>query len=484
MPIAAPPPRPIGARSRWSFGVGSIAYGIKDNGFATFLLLFYNQVIGLPSDLVGYAIGAALVFEAFVDPLIGYLSDHTRGKWGRRHPWMYASALPVAVGWWLLWNPPHWQQGPLLFYLFATALLVRIALSAFEIPSSALGPELTSDYDERTRLFSYRYLFGWGGGLVMLFLAYVVFLQPDATHATGLTNGDGYRAMAALAAVVMGVAIVASSIGLHHEIDRLPLAPPAGGTLREHFGMFGKTIANKGFLILMAAGLCAYTAQGISFALSNYNYQFVWQLHGGDYVLLPLALMVGAVIAFFIAPRLTRGGNKAGAAAWLLAFNVIFLITPYTLRLLGVFPLPGTPMLVPMLMVIWVLNTATGVAAFILGAAMLADVVEDSEVRTGKRSEGVFYAGGFFVQKLCGGMGILFAGQILSIASFPQAAAPGSIPVATIDRMTIWYIAAMLLFYGGSAILYAFFPFGRAEHEARLKHFNAEGDSPSTPVIR
>ena len=481
--VAIPPARKLGPRSRWSFGVGSIAYGIKDSGFATFLLLFYNQVIGLPSAAVGLAVGAALIVEAFVDPLVGYLSDHTRSKWGRRHPWMYASAIPVALGWWLLWNPPDWAQGPLLLYVFATALMVRIALSTFEIPSSALGPELSSDYDERTRLFSYRYLFGWGGGLFMLFLAYTVFLRPDATHANGLTNGDGYRMMAALAAVLMAVSIVSSSIGLHHEIGRLPPVTRESASLRAHFGMFGRTIANKGFLILMAAGLCAYTAQGISFALSNYNYQFVWRLSGNDYVLLPLALMIGAGIAFFLAPALTKGGNKAKAGAWLSAINAVLLVSPYVLRLLGWFPEPHLPETLPILLCIWSLQTALNVAAFILGAAMLADVVEESEVRTGRRSEGVFYAGGFFVQKLCGGLGIFFAGQILALASFPQSAAPGTVSVGTIDRMTICFIVTMLIFYGGAALFYAFFPFGRAEHEARLKAAAVRIDSAMEGAI-
>src|SRR3569833_1304316 len=354
---AVPPARKLGPRSRWAFGVGSIAYGIKDGGFGTFLLLYYNQVIGLPAAKVGLAIMAALLIEAFVDPLVGWLSDHTHARWGRRHPWMYASALPVAIGWLLLWNPPHWAPDSLLFYLFGSALLVRIALSMFEIPSSALGPELSSDYDERTRLFSYRYLFGWGGGLLMLFLAYVVFLRPDATHANGFANAAGYSAMATFAAIVMALSIVASSIGLHHEIARLPPAPAMGGTLGGHLRLFGRTIANKGFLVLMAAGLCAYTAQGSSFALSNYNYQFVWRLAGGDYVLLPLALMIGAAIAFFIAPALTRGGNKARAAALLSVANVLFVIAPYVLRLAGVFPEPNTPLLLPILLFIFTCNT-------------------------------------------------------------------------------------------------------------------------------
>jgi GPH family glycoside/pentoside/hexuronide:cation symporter len=469
---AAPAARAL--LSRWSFGLGSIAYGIKDNGFATFLLLFYNQVIGLPASTVGIAIMAAMVVEAFVDPLVGFLSDHTRSKWGRRHPWMYGSALPVAIGWVLLWNPPHWGHWGLLVYLFATALLVRSALSAFEIPSSALGPELSTDYDERTRLFSYRYLFGWAGGLGMLSLAYAVFLVPDATHAIGLQNGDGYARMAWFAAIVMALSIVISSIGLHPEIKHLPKLEESHASLAEHFSEFRATINNKGFGILMLAGVFAYTAQGISFALSNYMYQYVWQLHGADYQWLSIALLMGAIGAFIITPRLTAGGDKPRVGTLLSIANALLVISPYVLWLLGWFPGPESPWQLPILLVIWSINTACGVGAFILGAAMLSDVVEESELRTGKRSEGVFFAGGFFVQKAVGGLGIFMAGIILAFADFPAAAKPGEVPMATIDRLAVVFIVLMLVFYGLAALSYSRFPFGRAEHLARLERLGVK----------
>ncbi len=128
---AAPAARRVSARSRWAFGYGSIAYGVKDSGFATFLLLFYNQVIGLDAAAVGGVIGAVLIVEAFADPLVGFLSDHTRSRLGRRLPWMYGAALPISLAWLMLWNPPAgWSEPALLGYLFATALAVRLALSA------------------------------------------------------------------------------------------------------------------------------------------------------------------------------------------------------------------------------------------------------------------------------------------------------------------------------------------------------------------
>lgn len=473
--VAVPPARMLPMRSRLAFGLGSIAYGVKDNGFATFLLLFYNQVVGLSAASVGIAIMMAMMIEAFVDPAVGFLSDHTRSKWGRRHPWMYASAVPVAIGWLLLWNPPAgWSETALLFYLFGSALLVRIALSAFEIPASALGPELSSDYDERTKLFSYRYLFGWVGGLGMLSLAYGVFLVPDATHAVGLQNGPGYSSMATMATIVMAVAILVSSWGLHSEIKYLPKLAESTETLADHFRAFRQTISNKAFAILMLAGVCAYTAQGISFALSNYMYQYVWEFSGGDFQWLSLALLSGAIGAFILAPRLTKGGDKARMGTILSIMSVTLLVTPYILRLMGLFPSPGSPIVLPLLLTIFAINTACGVSAFIIGASMLSDVVEESEQRTGRRSEGVFFSGSFFVQKMVGGLGIFMAGAILSIAQFPESAKPGQVPVATVDRLTLIFIVLLIIFYGLAAFMYSRFPFGRAEHQARLERMGAK----------
>ena len=475
MSAAVPPARRLPARARWAFGVGSLAYGIKDNGFATFLLLFYNQVIGLPPDQVGAVIALVLVVEAFADPLVGFLSDNTRGAWGRRHPWMYASALPVAAGWLLLWNPPAgWSHAALLGYLFGAALLVRLALSTFEIPSSALGPELSSDYDERTKLFAYRYLFGWIGGLGMLFLAYAVFLVPDATHANGLQNAAGYGRWALLGAVLMALSILASSLALHPEIKHLPPAGARGKGLRDHFTAFGRAVANRGFLVLMVAGLFAYTAQGTSFALSNYLYAFVWRFAGMDYQYLALALLIGATGAFFLAPALTKRGDKRVAAGALALGNAILLSAPYFLHYFGLFPAPGARGTVLLVLAIFCLNTMVGVGAFIIGASMLSDVVEEAERRTGLRHEGVYFAGSFFVQKLVGGLGTLFAGLILKAAAFPANAQPGAVSEATIERLVLIFACTMLTVYGLGSFAYRRFPFGRAEHEARVAALAAE----------
>ncbi len=465
MSHAAPPPRRIGGGTMTAYGLGSIAYGVKDQGFGTFLLLFYSQVLGLPAATVGLVVMCALVLDAFIDPAVGFLSDRTRSRWGRRHPWMYGSALPIAIGYMALWSPPVSLGEPgLLAWLFVCAVIVRTAVSCYEVPSVALTPELTSDYDERTRIMAYRYLFGWAGGLSMMLAAYLYLLAPVPAAA----SRGAYALFGAVGAVLIAAAILISAAGTHKEIPSLPQPPLVTGTLRESFAELFESVRNRAFAMLMLAGLCAYTIQGIGYALSNYFYAFVWMLHGAQFIYLIFALMLGAASAFVVAPRVARGGSKA---RWAMIFCIgagAVQTSPYWLRLVGFFPVPGTAAFFPVYFVVVLVGTLCSVAGFILGASMMADVVEDSEAKTGRRAEGVFFAGSFFVQKCTSGIGIFLAGIILTIAGFPAGAKPGTVDAATIDRLTIVYGGTYVALALVGAYFFSRFPFGRAEHEARL----------------
>jgi GPH family glycoside/pentoside/hexuronide:cation symporter len=464
----APMIRRLSPGTMASYGVGAAAYGVKDSGFGTFLLLFYNQVVGVPAATVGFVVMCALIIDAFVDPTIGFLSDRTRSRWGRRHPWMYGAALPIMLGWLLLWNPPAASHQAILGWLFVVAVIVRSAVSAYEVPSQALAAELSGDYDERTRIMAYRYLFGWAGGLIMLIAAYMYFLAPAPGYPNGLLNPAGYRGFAIAGALFMGAAILFSALGTHREIPYLPKQERRILSLRDSFREIAQTVRNRAFAILMLAGVCAYTGQGLVYALSNYLYSFVWGFRGATFVYFSLSLFAGVVIAFVVAPRIGARLAKPRAAAIAALASVAFGTTPYWLRLAGVFPGIGDPAMLPLLFAFATLGTACGVTAYILGASMLADVVEDSEMRTGRRSEGMFFAGGFFVQKCTSGIGIFVCGLILAAAGFPEKAVPGQVPAPVIDRLTLIYACCYVTFNILAAFFYTRFPFGRREHELRM----------------
>ncbi len=143
-----------------AYSIGSVAYGVKDNGFSTFLMVYFNQVLGLPALYVGVALLIAMAFDAITDPYVGYLSDRWVSNLGRRHPLMYAAMIPTAFLHYLLWNPPAdigaWA---LFFWLLAMAVFVRLTITFFEVPISAMLPELDQTYDGRTKLAGLRYMF-------------------------------------------------------------------------------------------------------------------------------------------------------------------------------------------------------------------------------------------------------------------------------------------------------------------------------------
>jgi glycoside/pentoside/hexuronide:cation symporter, GPH family len=455
-------------RTKIAYGIGAVAYGIKDNGFSVFLLLFYNQVVGVPAGLVGSVIAVALVFDALIDPVLGVLSDRTHTRWGRRHPWLYASALPIALSWLLLWHPPQGSQSAILGWLLVTAIFTRAAIATNEVPSLAMNPELTPDYHERTAVMRYRFLFGWAGGLMMLMLAYGVFLTPPLGALSGPKAPGGYALYGLYGAVAMALTVVISALGTHKRMAHPPAKRIAAQSIGATVKGMRETLSNRAFLVLMLAGIFGYTNQGVIFALSTYNLNFVWQFKTSALLIYALALFLGVVMVFFCVTPVARALGKIRAAALLQIVSVLFIVSTYILRLLGLFPDPGSPLLLPMFLTLNTIGMAAGVGSMIVGGSMMSDVVEASEEQTGRREEGLFFAGALFMQKCASGLGILITGWILAAAQFPASALPGRVDVAVLDRFTLLFIVATLALSAFSSLTFLRFPFGQAEHDARV----------------
>jgi GPH family glycoside/pentoside/hexuronide:cation symporter len=459
-------------RTKLFYGLGSVAFGVKDNGFAFLLLLYYNQVLGLPERWVGLGIMIALMADACLDPIIGYLSDHLHSRWGRRHPFMYASALPVAISYYMLWIPPAGLSPEALFaYFIVVAILVRMCITLYEIPSSSLAAELTDQYDQRTSILSYRFFFGWWGGLTMAVLAFAVFLQPDAAHPVGVLNPDGYRLYGRTAAVLMAAAILISALGTHAHIPRLRQPPPKrtlglAGVAREVL----ETLSNRSFLALFGAGFFAAMAAGLTAALNIYFNTFFWELTSNEIALLVVANFVSAAAALAIAPGLsTRYGGKKPAAIRTAAAACILGPAGIVLRLLGLFPANHSPWLLPVLLVGNTIVVTLIILASILVASMVADVVEDSELTTGRRSEGLFFAANSFMQKAVSGVGIFASTLLLNAIGFPRGARPGDVDPTVVRNLGLAYVPAIVIFYAGALVFLSAYRISRARHEANLE---------------
>ncbi len=456
-------------------GFGSIAYGVKDNGFSVFLLIFYNQVLGLDAGLVGAVIMGALIFDAFADPIIGELSDRTQSRWGRRLPWLYASAIPLGISWMLLWHPPEMSDAMLVLWLFGTAVVVRTLVSMCEVPSVALVPELTSDYDERTRLMRYRFLFGWAGGLLILILAYGVFFAGEG----GVTNRAGYDAYSLCGALMIVGAVLVSALGQHKRVARpSPPRPPSQGlghTIRE----MKATLSNRPFLWLVFAALFGLVNQGITFAMTNYLLTFLWQLSTNELTIYALILFASMIIAFLIVPSVSARLGKKNAAMAFAIFALAVNSAIYALWLLDLVPgAPANPD-VRLMFGLVIFSNSASISMMILTSSMMADVVEASQLETGRRSEGLFYAGYFFMQKCAIGVGTFVAGMIVSLSALPQGAIAGQVDAEVLDRMALGYMLVILVIGITGILVLRHFPITRESHNERLRALNAATESAS-----
>ncbi|MDH4399386.1 MFS transporter [Sphingorhabdus sp.] len=456
-------------------GLGSVAYGVKDNGFSVFLLIFYNQVLGIDAGVVGTVIMAALIFDAFADPIIGELSDRTQSKWGRRLPWLYAAAIPLGIIWLLLWHPPEMGQTGTIIWLFCTAVLARSLVAMCEVPSIALVPELTADYDERTRLMRYRFLFGWAGGLLMLIFAYGIFFTGEK----GVSDPVGYDAYSVWGALMMTGAVLISALGQHRHVAKQSPPAPRGVGLGHAFAEAKVTLSNRAFLWLVSAAVFGLINQGLTFALTNYQLGFLWQLKQMEMLYYALILFATVIVAFIIVPPLSARLGKKNAAILLALISMTFTAGLYGSWLLDLVPgAPNDPSILFMFALVAMTNSAA-VGMMMLTSSMMADVVEASQQETGRRSEGLFFAGYFFMQKCAVGIGTFAAGMILTFADFPQNAVPGRVDVAVLDGLALYYMGTVLVLGIIGVLVLRHFPISRESHNERLRVLNTAAESAS-----
>jgi len=489
------PRPPVTLLTKMFYGLGSVAFGIKDNGYRVFLLLFYNQVVGLDPLKVAFAISLALIIDCVIDPIVGELSDNLSSRWGRRHPLMYASALPVALSFLLLWNPPmDWGEDALFWYLVAVAVIGRSFITLYEIPSSSLSAELTEDYDQRSSILGWRYFFAWWGGLTLTVMMFWFFLAPTAQYPNGQLNPEGYKTYGYIGAVLMFVSIIASAAGTHRFIPWLRRAPVAATrTVVQTLVQMKDTLSNRNFVIITLVGLFAAVAQGISFSLGAYIATYFWGLSAFWTGFLVLDSFISSSIALVAAPMMSKRSGKKLAGTVLLALAVFTGFVPLILRLLGLFPDNGDmigqtkiPEIVPWLFLDGVIRGVFGITASILITAMLADVVEDSEVKTGRRSEGLFFAFTSLVQKAVGGVGAIGAGLILTVIAFPRAAKPGEVEPEIIVNLALVYMPVLALLYGIALAIMQAYNISREGHMENLRILadrTAEMEGGSTPQI-
>ncbi len=400
---------------KFQYSVGAVANGIKTDMFTFFLLFFYSRVIGLDPLLASLAIGAALIVDSITDPLMGTISDRTNTKLGRRHPYMLVSFIPVSIFYILLFTPkPDWDitQNQLFWWMFVCASFTRIGMTLFEVPHRSFGAEVTKDYIERTKLFSWREMFAWVAGICNAFLAYNIFFRSTPEYSYGQLNPEAYFPLALTGAIFMVLSLLYSSITTTNKIENLSKWTEAV-TLNQIIKELKIAISNKSFILFFLGSLTLSISWGLLNSLTLFINTDFWGLKGNQIGIFLYIYFGAAFLAFYITPKFVALIGKRNFV--LLCVLGVALSAPiaFISYNLGLTPEKGTTTLVLFLCIPLIFISTLSIAGNMARDAMIGDIADEVDLQSGKRQEGVLYSAVSFVQKVNTAIGSLTGGLTL-----------------------------------------------------------------------
>lgn len=427
---------PLSWALKTQYGIGELSNGLVGAGFGFFLLFYLTAVSGMSGTVAGTATMIAVLIDGVADPAIGLASDRLKTRWGRRLPFMLFSIIPFAIGFGVLFSMPASLTGSVQFvYVTATLIVLRLSLSAFVLPFTAAGAEITDDYRERASIVAFRLTFQNAGVLCCVVLGLGVFMAGP----NGLLSRQAYVPFAWTGSAIIAVSGVIAILAVRRALPRLhaPAAertPFISGFAREMVELS----RNRSFLVLFGTVMVYFLAYSAYTALALYAARYFWKLDTFTIQLILLAASLGPLIGVPVSGLALRHVEKRTLAIVAYFAIAIFQVWPPLVQLYAPVSLPpGTAAVV-----LFLNSLCVGTAIMICGVAfqsMLADTADEHEWLFGVRREGLFFSGLILSYKAASGVGGLIAGVALDAIGFPtNLAARGPhyvIPAEVIHRL-------------------------------------------------
>lgn len=401
---------------------GKLAYGLgafANNTLAAAIggmMIVLNLGLGMDPAWVGLLGALPRLSDALTDPLMGYLSDHTRSRWGRRRPWIFVGALLSGLTFVLLWSMPRgWSQEAYFAWFLVGSIVFYGAYTMYATPWVALGYELTPDYHERTRLMGVQNFIGQSAYVVSPWFLWI--MSQEDWFADQL---EGAFWLAVLIALVVGLLGMAPAVFLRERGGAEVVEPVEGGawaSVKDFFGGMKQTLASGPFLLLGAATFLVFN--GFILVSSFQYYVIIYYVFAGDQVAgaeyAGYAGSVGAVATFVVIALTTWLATRIGKKrAFYLAIGVS--VVGYALKWWCYDPATPWLLLVPAPLMAFGLG-----GLFTLMGSMIADVVDEDELVTHQRREGMFGSIFWWVVKLGMAGAIALGGVMLNATGFDVA---------------------------------------------------------------
>ncbi len=480
---------PLAFKTKLAFGVGAIGEAVFIGMSNTFIMIYYNQAIGLSNTLVGLALMLALIADAVTDPVVGMMSDRHRSRFGRRQPFLWAAPVPLAIALYAIFNPPDFLVGQdygLFVWLAAWTILSRGFVTMFNVPHLALGGELSKQPNERSQLFSANTIFTYLAGSGFAFFAWSFFdgdriRASDGAMVPGQLDPAAYLPLVTFVAAIIVISIWACAAGTAQAAKSLSQRTAAQPrfTLRYFFKTLLSTFKNRNYLILLCGYFFFMITSGIYDTMNVFVNTYFWELEPSQIRWFGVVGVLAAIVGAVLSPLLMNRFDRKPVMLLALLGTVTFAQLVVNLRLLGLLPDNGDPMLMPCLLAnavgFYFSIGMGGVAIY----SMIGDVIDQNELVTGLREEGLFYSARAFFSKASYSFGLFASGVMLDYyVRLPQEAIPGEIGSEVLTRLGITAGPIM----GSSALLavfiYSWYNLDRNQHRAILEQLESRSSEP------
>jgi GPH family glycoside/pentoside/hexuronide:cation symporter len=450
-------------RVKLGYGGGEWANSVVWTLFYALFLYFLTDVVGIGAGTAGLIMMVGTLWSAVFQPLVGVWSDRVRSSKGRRRPFLIAVALPYGVASWLLFTDWGLGTAGTVAYMVVAVLFYFTCLALFYVPYGALAAELTSGYDERTSLNTFRTLFAQVGALVGA--AAPLALNDVLGNLLG-SERAGWSAAAAIMGALSTLGILwtwRATRGREHHLEA------AAVRLRDVFD----TLRNRSFRFLLVAYVLGWAPLNVIGAVSIYF--AVYRMgYSEDYASLVMLtwFLVGVAWLPLVAWMSKRYGKRAT--------YIVFTLTWAAIQCL--FLLPGRED-VALFWIAIVLSSAGSMAVAVTGWSMLADVTDVDELLSGQRREGMYYGVIAFAQTATAALVVWLAGLILELVGYRADAVQTTTAMWGI-RLLMSVGAAVWLVPG--AVFCWLMPLTKRRHEAVLAAIEARkaGEPWETDEVR
>lgn len=435
-------------RTKILYGIGGIANAVKTILFGLFTLYFYTSVMGLPGTLVGIASAIGLVWDAVIDPYIGYFSDKARFRFGRRHTFMIVGALTTGVSFYAFFSPPQGlTAGALFAWLLGSSLLVRTAMSVYGIPYLALGADLSEDYHERTSITGIRGILALLGTLVAASLSFVVFFPDRTSGVDPKLSYVGYPRMGLAFGLTMSVAGLIATLGTLRWRPYLAQRSTFNAPHSTFPASFVQSLRSPSFRVLFASFSLFFLGVVINNVLSIHFFTYYLRITASTALsTFQVAFFVGGLVGVVFWLWVSRGLEKHWL--YLLAALATAMLMFGAFLLLGEGHLFGTGN-VCVLIIGHVLGGIFGSVVRFMPASMLADVADEDELTTGQRRAGSFFGILNLGEQLAAGAALLLTGVLVDRFA---GLVPGQV---TQSPETVWRIGLLYGVLSGTLLLIA-----------------------------